>query len=194
MPSPLHRRNYGILSKNDPKVLPRDETRAMNILEIARTLKNKHYEIGLLWKTDNLKLPMDRELAENRIVSWEKRFERNPVVEKKYKETINQYISKCYARKLTQNEIRNTSEITDFIPHHCVLNPKKLDIVRATFDAVANVKGISLSDNLLKGPDLLNSLITILSRFCLRQYVVVADIEQMLCQTKVQILWDLGFI
>ena len=69
-------------------MLNRDETRVMNISETATTLKNKHDEIGSLWKTDNPKLPTNRELAENRLVSLEKRLERNPVLEKKYKETI----------------------------------------------------------------------------------------------------------
>ena len=68
-------------------MLTRDETRAMNILETTTTLKNKHYEIGLLWKTDNAKLPMNRELTE-------KRLERNSVLEKRYKEPISQYILK----------------------------------------------------------------------------------------------------
>ena len=99
-------------------MLTRDETRAMNILETTTTLKNKHYERGLLWKTNNPKLPMNRELAENRSVSLKKRLERNPVLEKRYKETIKQYISKGYVRKPTQNEIRNTLGITNFIPHH----------------------------------------------------------------------------
>ena len=140
----------------------------------------------MLWKTDNPKLPMNRELAEIRFVSLEKRLERNPVLEKRYKETITQYILKGYARKLTQNEIRNTSEITNFIPHHCVLNPKKSDKVRAVFDAGARFKGISLNDNLLKGPDFPNSLITILIRFSLGQYAVIAEIEQMFHYLKVR--------
>ena len=90
----------------------------MNILETTPTLKNKHYEIGLLWKIDHPKLPMNRELAENRLVLLEKRLERNQVLEKRYKETIKQYISKGYVRKPTQIEIRNTLGITNFIPHH----------------------------------------------------------------------------
>ena len=49
------------------------ETQAMNTLEFTATLKNKHYEQGLLWKIDNLKLPMNRELAENRLVLLEER-------------------------------------------------------------------------------------------------------------------------
>ena len=86
-------------------------------------------------------------------------------------------MSKGYARKLTQNEIGNTSGITSLIPHHCVLNSKKPDKVRAVFDGGAKFKGISLNDNLLKGPDLLNSLITILICFRLGQYAVIADIK-----------------
>ena len=72
--------NYGILSKSDPNMLTRDKTRAMNILETTTTLKDKHYKIGLLWKTDNPKLPMNRELAENILVSLEKRLKRNTVL------------------------------------------------------------------------------------------------------------------
>ena len=125
-------------------------------------------------------------MAENRLVSLEKRLERNPVLEKRYKETIDQYISKGFARKLTQNENRNTSDIANFAPHHCVLNPKKLDKVRRVFDAGAKFKRISLNDNLLNGPDLLNSLITILIPFRLGQNAVIADIEQMFHQLKVR--------
>ena len=58
--------------------------------------------------------------------------------------------------------------------------------MRAVFDADLKFKGISLNDNLLKDPDLLNSLITILICFRLGQYTVIADIEQMFHQLKVR--------
>ena len=59
----------------------------------------------------------------------------------------------------------------------CVLNHRKPDKVRLFLDAGAKFKGISLNDDLLKGPDLLNSLITILILFHLGQYAVISDIE-----------------
>ena len=73
--------------------------------------------------------------------------------------------------------------------------------MRAVFDTGANFKDIYLNDNLLKGPDLLNSLITILTRFRVRQYVVNADIEQMFHQLKfkendqdaLRFLWRIRF-
>ena len=43
-----------------------------------------------------------------------------------------------------------------------------------------------LNDNLLKGPNLLTSLIIILSRFRLGKYTVIADIDQMFLQLKVR--------
>ena len=86
--------NYRILPTNNLKVLTRDKTRAINILETTTTLKNNHYEIGLLWKTDNLKLPMNSELARKQFSFVRKKIERNPVLEKCYKKTIRQYISK----------------------------------------------------------------------------------------------------
>ena len=143
-----------------PKMLTRDKTRVMNIIETTPTSKNKHYKIRLLQKTYNPKLPMNKKFAENRLVLLEKRLERNPVLGKRQEETVNPYISKAYVRKLTQNEIRNTSDITNFVPHHCVLKPKKPDKTRTVFDTGTKCKGVSVNDNLLKGPDLLNSLVT----------------------------------
>ena len=136
---------------------------------------------------DNPKLPMNRELAETRLASLEKRLERNPLLEKRCKETINQYISKGYARKLIQNEIKNTSNITNLIPHHCILSSKKPDKARVVFNACTKSEIVSLNNNIFKGSDLLNSLITILFCFCLEQFaVIITDIEQMYHQLKVR--------
>lgn len=44
-------------------------------------------------------------------------------------------MSKGYTRNLTQNETKNTSDVTNFMPHQCVLNPKSPDKVRTVFDA-----------------------------------------------------------
>ena len=49
-----------------------------------------------------------------------------------------------------------------------------------------SLKVFFLNDNLLKLPNLLTSLIIILSRFRLGKYTVIADIEQMFHQLKVR--------
>ena len=66
------------------------------------------------------------------------------------------------------------------------MHPKKPNKVRVIFDACTKYKSDSLNDRLLKGPDLINNLVSILIQFRLGKYAVTADIEQMFHQVKVK--------
>ena len=103
-----------------------------------------------------------------------------------YSNAIKEYIDKGYAIKLSEREANKTSNITNYIPHHCVLHPKKPNKVSVVFDASAKYKNDSLNNHLLKGPDLLNNLVSILIQFRLGKYAVTADIEQTFHQVKVK--------
>ena len=53
------------------------------------------------------------------------------------------------------------------------------------FDAAAKYRGTSLNDNLVQGPDLVNSLVGVLVRFRQEPVALVGDIEAMFHQVKV---------
>ena len=74
---------------------------------------------------------------------------------------------------------------TWFIPHHGVYHPHKPGKIRVVFDCSAKYKGKSLNDLLLKGPDLTNSLLGVLTRFRQEHVAVMADIKAMFHQVKV---------
>lgn len=59
---------------------------------------------------------------------------------------------------------------------------KKPDKLRVVFDCSAKFCGISLNDTLLKGPDLINSLIGVLCRFRRESVAIICDIERVLHQ------------
>ena len=59
--------SYGT-TKEDVSLLPKDEQRALNILESTTVKKDDRYEIGLLWKSDYPNLPNNRSLAISRFV------------------------------------------------------------------------------------------------------------------------------
>ena len=50
---------------------------------------------------------------------------KNPEIATKYQETANSYIESEYARKLSKKEADSTSNTTNYIPHHSVVNPNK---------------------------------------------------------------------
>ena len=81
---------------------------------------------------------------------------------------MNSYIETGYAGKLSKKEATSTSNITNYIPHHSVVNPNKPDKLRIVYDAGAQYQNTTLNQNLIKGPDkgqLKDNLVGVLLRF-----------------------------
>ena len=66
--------------------------------------------------------------------------------------------------------------------------PQKPSKLRVVFDCAAKFKGVSLNDALVKGADLVSSLIGALIRFRKEQVAITADIESMFNQVCVDSL------
>ena len=101
-------------------------------------------------------------MAVHRFHLTEKKFTKNNEFVIKYKDTINEYISKGYARRLSQEEANRTSLITNYVPHHGIQNPNKPGKLRVAFDTATYFNNSCLNDHLLTRPDLLYNLVGIL--------------------------------
>ena len=161
-----------------------EDRRALSILESSTVKEEGHYKTALLWKAEP-SLPNNRAMAVSRLHSTERKLKKNPELARKYRDVINSYISKGHAKKLTPEESRKTTSRTWYLPHHAVLNPNKPGKVRVVFDAASKYDKVSLNDNLLTGPDLLNNLVGILLRFRSGKIGIMADVEQMFHQVGV---------
>ena len=155
-----------------------EDKEALAILEGTTKHKEGRYEIGLLWRDKDPHLPNNRAQAEKRLQQLKKRFLRDPVFAEQYKAVMNDYISKGYAKRLSDEEATRTSNNTWYLPHHGVINPNKSKI-RVVYDAAAEYGGTSLNKELLQGPQLNNLLIGVLLRFRKEKVAVAADIESM---------------
>ena len=96
-----------------------------------------------------------------------------------YRKQINEYIDLRHAIKLTNDHSPNISDITNYVPHHGVLNINKSGRFKAVFNASAKFKDTCLNQNLLPSPDLLNNLASVLIRVRQGMYAAMADIEKM---------------
>lgn len=163
-----------------------EDQRALSQMETSVKLVNGHYQLGLPWRHKSVNLPNNREFAFGRLRYLKKRFQRDPHLFEKYRDTINGYVSSGYARRVPCSEQENVKDSPVwYLPHHPVFHPQKPGKARVVFDCAAKFKGTSLNDQLLQGPDLTNGLLGVIIRFRQEPVAMVADVEGMFHQVRV---------
>ncbi|XP_063629855.1 uncharacterized protein LOC134801251 [Cydia splendana] len=171
------------ISKHEARSV--DDDRAIQILErTARRLPNGHFEVGLLWKSDNLSVPDSRKLALSRLLSLEKKMARDFQYAERYRENIHDMFRKGYAELCTEEP--SAKSPVWILPHFGVTNPNKPNKLRVVHDAAAKSHGVSLNSLLLTGPDLLQPLLGILLRFREGKIALTGDIREMFPQVKIR--------
>ena len=155
------------------------------MMEETVSLENGHYEVGMLWKDEDVKLPNNRHMALKRLEYLKSRLQKDETLHQKYQTKIEEHVSKGYATKLKTEEEVTTSARTWYLPHHPVFHPAKPEKLRVVFDAAAKYEGTSLNDNLFHGPNLANDMIDVLLRFRKENIAVMADIQEMFLQVRV---------
>lgn len=167
------------------EVISETEARAVKILEkTVQQSDDGRYTAGLLWKSDDVKLPNSLNMATHRMICFEKKLKRNPDLQLTVSKQIEDYIKKGYLQKLTNEEAKVHSWRTWYLPIFAVTNINK-GKTRLVWDAAATVNGISLNTHLLTGPDLLESLLGVLFKFREHRFAVCGDIRQMFHQVKI---------
>ena len=162
--------------------MSRNDRYAMDILRKSKKRVNGHYQLKLLWKPGFPKLKSNFKQATFRLDALRRRFARDETLRKMYTETIQGYVDKGFAERI--NEDYPEDDNCWYLPHHAVSHPRKPK-VRVVFDCAARFNGTSLNEQLLTGPDLLNNLFGVITRFRKGRVTLVADIESMYHQVLV---------
>ena len=176
--------SFGSKFEGDDAKSPED-IRAVKVMENTTKKLDNRYETGLLWKSDDVRLPCNKAVATNRLRSLERSLLRQPQKAEAYQKVLRGYVEQGFARKLTPAEEQEEHPRTWYLPHHGVTNPQKPEKLRVVFDAAAKCDGTSLNDVLLTGPDLLKNLPGILLRFRKEPVALTADIECMYHQVRI---------
>ncbi|XP_065087716.1 uncharacterized protein LOC135709338 [Ochlerotatus camptorhynchus] len=163
-----------------------EDERAREILEKTTRRIGDRFETGLLWKTDDPRFPDSYPMALRRLKQLEKKLEKNPELHVNVCKQIDEYQEKGYAHLATPEELVGTEpDKVWYLPLNVVLNPKKPGKVRLVWDAAATVQGISLNSQLLKGPDMLVPLVTVVVGFWEYRIAVGGDLREMYHQMKI---------
>ena len=160
----------------------REDRYALQQMQQTKNVIRGHYQVGLPWRLRTPCLPDNYSQACTRLSRLKERFVKDPALKEKYSNVIASYLSQghCQLVKPEQSACEGW-----YLPHHAVLHPHKLEKVCVVFDCVAKYAGCSLNNQLLSGPDFLNNLIGVLTRFCFEKIAVAGNIEQMFHQVFV---------
>ncbi|XP_062700521.1 uncharacterized protein LOC134284941 isoform X2 [Aedes albopictus] len=167
------------ISKPSKLLLSNEDHRANELLETLTRNTNGRYECGLLWRYDNVRLPDSKPMALRRWECLDRRMQRDDDLAQVLNAKINDYLAKGYIRKLTAEELESPCNRVWYLPIFPVVNPNKPGKIRLVWDAAAKIHGVCLNSVLLKGPDLLVSLLSVLVRFREFRVAVSGDIREM---------------
>ena len=157
------------------------------LMKINNSIKlvDGHYQMGLPFRNQDVKLPHNRQQAIQRLGSLQRKLLKDQELRADYIDFMNAIINNGYAEEVPHQELSRSDGRVWYIPHHGVYNPHKPDKIRVVFDCVAPYHGVSLNNLLLQGPDLTNSLLGVLLKFREEQVAVMSDIESMFYQVRV---------
>ena len=144
-----------------------------------------HFQLALPWRRQPPDLPNDKSMVERRLQLLKKRLLKDEELYEKYRKTMQEYIDQGHAEKVPVEELEVKDRPLWYLPHHTVTHPLKPGKVRVVFDCAAKFEGVSLNDELMQGPDVANSVVGVLIRFRQEHVAVVADIEGMFHQVRV---------
>lgn len=164
-----------------------DIQRARRLMEATtERLDSGVWQTGLLWSSDRVDMPDNRNAALTRYRQLERKLDRDAALKTAYSEKMRDLLAKGYARAATPAELADRPRLVWYLPHFAVTNPHKPGKIRVVFDAASKCRGVALNDHLLTGPDLLSSLLGNLMRFREGPVAIAADIREMFLRISIR--------
>ena len=157
------------------------DKRALKIYEETAVKIDGHLQVGLPWRRNPPDLVNNRTMAEAWMRHLKRKLKADPELRTSYKEVMEGYIIQGTCTESVTLPSWWCSMVSS--PSPCN-SPKKRKL-RIVFDCAACFGGKSLNDELMQGPDLMNSLVGVLHRFQQKSIAILGDVEAMFHQVKV---------
>ncbi|XP_029719406.2 uncharacterized protein LOC109431964 [Aedes albopictus] len=174
------------VTKPEKLLLSADDQRAQDLLKKLTTHDGERYTTGLLWRHDNVRLPESYAMALRRHQCLQKRLAKDPELAETLQQMMADYVSKGYVRQISEEELSLKFSRVWYLPVFPVVNHNKPGKVRLVWDCATCSFGVSLNSTLLKGPDQLCSLLSILLQFRENRVGLTGDIREMFHQIRIR--------
>ncbi|XP_055950866.1 uncharacterized protein LOC129984948 [Argiope bruennichi] len=172
------------LGITDPSVkksqIELQEAARMHFLNTVHLVDDR-FEVDLPWLEDHPPLPDYFDLAKGRLNKTVKRLKTESNYEA-YENVFREWLEEGVIEEVAKNDQASVH----YLPHRAVIKENSTTKIRPVFDASAKAKGFpSLNDCLEKGPNLIEQIPSILTRFRKEKIGVIADIRKAFLQIGV---------
>lgn len=151
-------------------------------LETLRLNAAGRYEVLLPWRENHPPLVDNRHSAERRLERTLHTLKKDDLLHD-YQQVFDGWVKEGYIEQVPDNEIARTSY---YLPHRPVVKEGSSTPLRPVFDASAHGKASpSLNECLETGPNLIELVPTLLTRFREKQVGVTADVRKAFLQISV---------
>ena len=123
-------------------------------------------------------LPNNFELAHKRLSALRKKALRQPDLKEFLVESMAEMQSNNYIERVPDADYTNDQKW--YLPYFVTSQVKK----RIVYDGKAKFKGTCVNDTIMSGPDLLNPLLHVLTRFRLGKYALMSDVTKCFFQIQ----------
>ncbi|XP_044766589.1 uncharacterized protein LOC123322673 [Coccinella septempunctata] len=148
--------------------------------ETVQMNEEGRYEVRLPWLEDHPVLPNNLETARKRLAGTLKKLAKDQLISR-YDEVFKEWESAGIITKVNADD-----EKGHYLPHRPVIKEGSTTAVRPVFDASARGKNSpSLNQCLEKGPNLIELIPALLTRFRENKIAVIADIKKAFLQISV---------
>lgn len=183
--------NFGLLPDDCVVMESDDDVYARKLMEKNTRCLGNRYETGLLWRSEDVSLPNNYVVAEQRHQALMRKLRRNDGEMEMVREMLRGHEEKGYISKSEADPTRSW-----FLPIFTICNSRGK--LRLVMDGAAEYQNVSLNSALLTGPDLTASLVFVLMRFRVGEFAFSGDIQEMYLRVMMreedrwaqQILWE----
>ena len=173
-------RNYSCKAPRTELVQSIEDRRFCQIM--STEIRKNHlgnWEALLPFRKDEVNLPNNREQCMKRLLSLKKKLCNDQKAKENYVDFMQKTVDRQHASRVPADELTGSPGKVWYLPHFDIYHLKKPNQVRVVFDCSAVFCNDSLNRNLLQGPDQLNSLVGVLTRFRKDDIALTCDVQQM---------------
>ena len=173
---------------NESEKISQGEKETLDFLNKSISLQDGRYQVAVPWRfskreTMDIMNSIDSgSIARKRLEGLGRRMQRDSNLKEKVFLQMENLENKQYVEKVPISELNNPGRW--YLPLHPVTYPRKPGKVRLTHDGSSRSGGFSLNDFLLKGPDSVCKLVSVLLRARIHSIIVKCDIQEFFMRIK----------